>query len=48
MPTEWVTVYPPFDAPPAVVNRKAYDDHLKANGFRLSPPKKQDKKKETE
>lgn len=48
MPVEWVTVYPPTDSPPAVVNRKHYDEVLKDKGFRLNPPKKKTTKKEEE
>jgi hypothetical protein len=50
MPTEWVTVVlKGSDAPPARVNKKHYEEHLKEKGFVLeSSAKKQDKKKETE
>jgi len=46
MPVEWVTVYPPTDSPPAVVNRKHYELVLKDKGFRLTPPKKEKKEKD--
>ena len=50
MPTEWVwVVLKGSDAPPARVNRKHYEEHLKAKGFVLeSSVKKKEEKKETE